>query len=141
MFSYFPVLSSYFPLLPHITLLSRYTGYTGSVMATLTSCANKSTIFPVSHFAPSDTNTSSGSICKFAYSFSTILFLRNSYPCSGPYPLKVEELPISSTPFFIASITTLGIGLVTSPIPSRIISAFEFSLRYSSIFLLMVENK
>ena len=62
-FSYFPFSLLYFPLLPVITFVSKYTGYTGSVIATLLFWANISTIFPQSHFAPSDTNISSVSIC------------------------------------------------------------------------------
>lgn len=69
--------------------MSKYTGYTGSVIATLLSIAKMSTIFPQSHLAPSDTNISSSfiSIPFSLYSFE-IASLKNSYPCSGPYPLK-----------------------------------------------------
>src|SRR5699024_671607 len=61
-FSYISFSLLYFPLLPDITFVSKYTGYTGSVIATLLSSANISTIFPQSHFAPSDTKISSALI-------------------------------------------------------------------------------
>ena len=47
--------------------------------------------------------------------------LRKSYPCSGPYPLKVSLLPNSSIAAFIASRAANGKGSVTSPIPHRMI--------------------
>ena len=64
-FSYVSVSLLYFPLLPDITFVSKYTGYTGSVIATLLSFPNISTIFPQSHFEPSDTNISSVAISIF----------------------------------------------------------------------------
>ena len=66
-FSYTPLFCMYSPLLPEITFVSKYTGYTGSEIATILSVSNKSTIFPVSHFAPSDTNTSLISISMFLF--------------------------------------------------------------------------
>ena len=51
--------STAWPVRPPITLESRYTGYTGSVIAMILSSLNNSWILPTSDFAPSETNTSS----------------------------------------------------------------------------------
>ena len=130
-----------FSFFPDIIFVSTYTGYTGSVIATLLFSPNISTIFPQSHFAPSDTNISSNSIPKSLYSFSIIAFLKNSYPCSGPYPLKPSEVPISSTALCIASITAGTIGFVTSPIPNFIIFFSGLLFWNSATFFAIVENK
>ena len=68
-------------------------------------------------------------------------FLKNSYPCSGPYPLKPSAVPISSTALCIASKQAGTIGFVTSPIPNLIISLSRLFLLYSATFFAMVENK
>ena len=74
-------------------------------------------------------------------SFSTIAFLKKSYPCSGPYPLNVSGFASSSVALCIASITAGTIGLVTSPIPSFITFLSGLFFVNSATFFATVENK
>ena len=62
------------------------------------------------------------------------VYLDRSYPCSGPYPLKVELSAISFAAFSIAVTIELVRGCVTSPIPILIISAFGLAFWYAFIF-------
>src|SRR5659263_559317 len=88
-----------------------------------------SRMFAVSHLEPSEMKislrlrwTPSG-----AYAFSISVSMRKSYPCSGPYPMKVFSSPSSETASWNADRVAGGSGRVTSPIPRRMTFADGFA--------------
>ena len=94
-------------------------------------------MFATSHFEPSLTKTSSRSspTPRLPYSARMTASIRKSYPCSGPYPRKVSQEAISPTARCIASTTAGTSGRVTSPMPSRMMSASGWaSLKAATFF-------
>jgi hypothetical protein len=79
---------SCFPLRPDMMLLSRYTGYIGSVIAMMLPLPNRSVKLPVSDLAPSDMKISSKiePHARGANSPSNMACRRNSYPVRDHSP-------------------------------------------------------
>ena len=88
-----------------------------------------SRMFAVSHFEPSEMKISARErrTPSGAYAFSISVSMRKSYPCSGPYPMKVFSSPSSETASWNADRTAGGSGRVTSPIPRRMTFADGFA--------------
>ena len=113
--------SSATPVLPAITLVSTYTGYTGSGTAMRLPEPRISRKLLASGLLPSDRKISSSATCtpRSRNSHCAIALRTNSWPVAGPYPWKRSRVARSSTPSCSAFTATAGSGSVTSPMPQR----------------------